>query len=80
MHNTGSMPAFFILFFGLISWVYFTRFNYTTPLQTAAIFVGEAVLDRGKYVQGFPEYGHFPGTRFLIDIESVQTRVESKSP
>ncbi len=30
--------------------------------------------------EGFPKYGHFPGTRFLIDIESVQTRVESKSP
>ena len=25
--------------------------------KTAAIFVGEAVLDRGKYGQGFPEYG-----------------------
>lgn len=30
--------------------------------------------------EGFPKYGHFPGTRFLIDVESVQTRVESKSP
>ncbi len=25
--------------------------------KTAAIFVGEAVLDRGRYGQGFPEYG-----------------------
>lgn len=25
--------------------------------KTAAIFVGEAVLDRGQYGQGFPEYG-----------------------
>lgn len=25
--------------------------------KTAAIFVAEAVLDRGKYGQGFPEYG-----------------------
>jgi hypothetical protein len=32
------------LFFGLVSWVYFTRFNYSTPLQTAAIFVGFVIL------------------------------------
>jgi len=27
----------------------------------------------------YPKYNHFPGTRFLIDVESVQTRVESVS-
>jgi uncharacterized integral membrane protein len=27
-------------FFSAISLVYFTKFNYTTPLQTAAIFTG----------------------------------------
>jgi hypothetical protein len=32
------------IFFGLISWVYFTRFAYTTPLQTAAIFVGFVIV------------------------------------
>ncbi len=25
--------------------------------KTAAIFVGEAVLDQGQFGQGFPEYG-----------------------
>ena len=28
----------------------------------------------------YPKYNHFPGTRSLLDVESVQTRVESKSP
>jgi hypothetical protein len=32
------------IFFGLVSWVYFTRFNYTTPLQTAAIFMGFVIV------------------------------------
>ena len=30
--------------------------------------------------EGFPKYNDFPGTRFLIDVDSVETRVESKSP
>jgi len=30
--------------------------------------------------EAFPEYDRFPGTRFLIDVESVQSRVELKSP
>jgi hypothetical protein len=32
------------LFFGLVSWVYFTRFNYSTPLLTAVLFVGFVIL------------------------------------
>lgn len=32
------------LFFTIISLVYFTKFHYTTPLQTASIFVGFVVL------------------------------------
>jgi hypothetical protein len=28
------------IYFFLLSWVYFTQFHYTTPLQTALIFVG----------------------------------------
>jgi len=28
------------LIFAVLSFIYFTKFNYTTPLQTAAIFVG----------------------------------------
>jgi len=32
------------IIFGLISWLYFTKFNYTTPWQTAAIFLAFAFL------------------------------------
>jgi hypothetical protein len=32
------------IFFGTISWVYFSRFNYTTPLQTALIFTAFVIL------------------------------------
>jgi len=28
------------IFFGVVSWIYFHKFNYTHPLQTALIFVG----------------------------------------
>jgi len=30
--------------------------------------------------EAFPSYNDFPGTRFLIDVESVETRVEAKLP
>ncbi|HUT91214.1 MAG TPA: sialidase family protein [Thermoguttaceae bacterium] len=30
--------------------------------------------------EAFPKYNDFPGARFLIDVEAVETRVESKSP
>jgi len=32
------------LIFGILSLLYFRKFNYTTPLQTAAIFTGFAIL------------------------------------
>jgi hypothetical protein len=32
------------IFFGTISWVYFSRFNYTTPLQTSLIFTAFVIL------------------------------------
>ncbi|MCP4606221.1 MAG: hypothetical protein GY847_37880 [Proteobacteria bacterium] len=32
------------IFFATISWFYFKRFNYTTPLQTAGIFVSFVIL------------------------------------
>jgi hypothetical protein len=32
------------VFFGIISFVYFTKFNYTTPLQTAVIFTAFVIL------------------------------------
>jgi hypothetical protein len=35
VHAIGA-PIFFIL----VSWNYFRKFNYTTPLQTAIIFTG----------------------------------------
>ena len=28
------------IFFAIVSWIYFRRFNYTAPLRTALIFVG----------------------------------------
>lgn len=28
------------IFFAVVSWIYFCKFNYTNPLQTALIFVG----------------------------------------
>lgn len=31
------------IFFGILSWIYHRKFNYTTPLQTAAIFAGFVV-------------------------------------
>ena len=31
------------IFFGIVSWVYFRKFNYTNPLQTALIFIGFVV-------------------------------------
>lgn len=31
------------IFFAGVSWVYFSRFNYTTPFRTALIFVGFVV-------------------------------------
>jgi len=32
------------IFFGLVSLVYFRKFNYTTPLQTAVIFVSFVIV------------------------------------
>jgi len=32
------------IFFGAISWIYFSRFNYTTPIQTALIFTAFVIL------------------------------------
>lgn len=32
------------IFFAVISRVYFTKFNYTTPLQTALVFIGFVVF------------------------------------
>ena len=30
--------------------------------------------------EAFPKYNDFPGTRLLVDVESVETRVEAKLP
>lgn len=32
------------LFFGAVSWFYFTRYAYTTPLQTAVLFTGFVIF------------------------------------
>ena len=41
--------------FGLIVWLYFTRFAYTTPLQTAAIFLAFIVFMDGGIIAPFVE-------------------------
>ena len=32
------------IFFAVVSWVYFQKFNYTTPLQTALIFISFVIV------------------------------------
>ena len=45
MENTLIIHAVGVaLIFSMISWIYFRYFNFTTPLQTAAVFVIFAVL------------------------------------
>jgi hypothetical protein len=41
--------------FGLLSWLYFSKFHYTTPLQTAFIFLGIVVLMDGGVIAPFVE-------------------------
>ncbi|MGD0707577.1 MAG: hypothetical protein ABSA51_03895 [Anaerolineaceae bacterium] len=41
MQNTLIIHMFAApIYFAVLSWIYFTRFNYTRPLQTALIFMG----------------------------------------
>ena len=53
--------------FGLIAWFYFTRFTYTTPLQTAAIFLGFIIfMDGGVVVEtGEPKEFFRPGLTMI---------------
>ena len=45
MENTLIIHAIGVpIIFGLLSWLYFAKFHYTTPLQTAVIFVSFAIL------------------------------------
>jgi hypothetical protein len=39
MTRVGGCP-----FFGAVSWFYFTRYAYTTPLQTAVLFTGFVIF------------------------------------
>jgi hypothetical protein len=41
--------------FGLITWLYFSKFAYTTPLQTAAIFLGIVIFMDGGIIAPFVE-------------------------
>jgi len=41
--------------FGALSWIYFTWFHYTSPLQTALIFLGFAILMDGGIIAPFSE-------------------------
>jgi peptidoglycan biosynthesis protein MviN/MurJ (putative lipid II flippase) len=45
MENTLIIHAIGVpIIFGLLAWLYFARFNYTTPLQTALFFFIFAIL------------------------------------
>ncbi|MCJ7434865.1 MAG: hypothetical protein MUO77_15390 [Anaerolineales bacterium] len=45
MGNTLIIHAIGVpIIFGLLSWLYFAKFRYTTPLQAAVIFVSFAIL------------------------------------
>ena len=45
LHNTLIIHAFGApIFFALVSLVFFKKFNYTTPLKTALIFVGFVII------------------------------------
>jgi hypothetical protein len=56
MENTLIIHAVAVpLIFGGISWFYFSRFNYTTPLQTAGIFLFFAVLMDAGVIAPFAE-------------------------
>ncbi len=55
------------LVFAGLSWVYFTRFAYTTPLATAALFLGivvafDLVVVAAFIVRSFAMFGSFLGT------------------
>jgi len=41
--------------FGLLSWLYFSKFHYTTPLQTAFIFLGIVMLMDAGVIAPFAE-------------------------
>ncbi len=43
------------IIFGALAWVYTAKFHYTTPLQTAAIFAGTALLMDGGLIAPFVE-------------------------
>jgi len=56
METTFTIHAIAVpIVFGLIAWLYFGKFAYTTPLQTAAIFVGFVLLMDGGIIAPFVE-------------------------
>jgi hypothetical protein len=56
MQNTLIIHAIAVpVIFGLISWVYFTKFSRTTPLQTGLIFTGTVILIDGGLIAPFIE-------------------------
>jgi hypothetical protein len=61
-----------------VSWVYFTRFNYTTPLQTALVFVLFVIVVDfflvGLLIQGSLEmFKSFLGTQLPFGLIMVAT-------
>lgn len=56
MENTLIIHAIAApVIFGLLSWLYFARFHYTTPLQTAFIFLGIVMLMDAGVIAPFAE-------------------------
>jgi hypothetical protein len=50
MHAVGAP-----IIFGVLSWIYFSKFHYTSPLQTAFIFLGIVLGMDGGVVAPFIE-------------------------
>jgi hypothetical protein len=53
------------IFFSLVSYNYFTKYNYTTPLQTASIFTSLIILGDALLIAPFIEKSYEMFTSFL---------------
>ncbi len=53
------------IFFSIVSFVYFTRYNFTTPLQTATIFTSMIILADALLVAPLIEKSYEMFTNFL---------------
>jgi hypothetical protein len=53
------------IIFAALSWLYFARFHFTTPLQTAAIFLGVVILMDAGVIAPFAEKSYAMFTSIL---------------